>query len=359
MWPYFFILIILVCVVLFQKKSASDYEKEILEALDEGLAIVDHKRRCIFFNSKFFRLIKAHQIKKNQPFDSIATTFPQLLQECVDLLQKAQAGSEELLDAFFLKKEEYEMAISIRVKKLSNQHIAVVLHDKDPEKREFALGKEFIANASHELRTPITIIKGFIETLRDLPEVSDAMLEDIFEKILRNCKRMEEMVKNLLILTDLDHLFSLQKKPVDFLLLADNLKHNLLQLYPHAAVEILCLEKEAIAAIDKSLVELALLNLMHNAVKYSKESPKIEIEVQKKDQELMVSISDQGIGIPKENLPFIFERFYSVDKTLSRKLGGAGLGLSIVKKILDKHQGTIFVEENPYGGTIFRLHFPL
>jgi signal transduction histidine kinase len=97
---------------------------------------------------------------------------------------------------------------------------------------------------------------------------------------------------------------------------------------------------------------------LQNAVKYSNQTPQIKIAVEETLAEIKLSVIDRGIGIPKESLPHIFNRFYSVNKTASRRLGGAGLGLSIVKKIVEKHQGSIIVEDNPLGGTIFSLHFP-
>lgn len=351
---FFFILIFIEW-----RRRSSLHIKKIASFLEEAVAIIDSSKKVYYCNKKFFKILRMKEVETPFKGELLSSSSPHLMSEIIQITEKAFASLEEVQETFFLKKEEEELAISIKAIKLSRNKLALILHDKDQEKREFTLGKEFIANASHELRTPITIIKGFVETLQDLPEVSDAMLADIFEKILRNCSRMEEIVKNLLILTDLDHLFKLRKEKVDLLLVADNLKHHLLQLYPKALIEIRAEEKEMIAFVDRPLVELALINLMQNAAKYSKEKISITLEILKKEQEMIVSVIDEGIGIPKEKLPFIFDRFYSVDKTLCRKLGGAGLGLSIVKKILDKHQGLISVEENQPAGTIFRLHFPL
>ena len=101
-----------------------------------------------------------------------------------------------------------------------------------------------------------------------------------------------------------------------------------------------------------------MMNLLQNAVKYSPSPAFIEIRLEDDEEGYKVSISDRGCGIPEESLPHFFNRFYSVNKTVSRKLGGAGLGLSIVKNIIEKHQGQIFVKANPIGGTIFTLALP-
>ena len=130
------------------------------------------------------------------------------------------------------------------------------------------------------------------------------------------------------------------------------------EIYPNAEIEILGEDKEINLYADISLVELAISNLLQNAVKYSNQTPQIKIAVEQTQAEIKLCVIDRGIGIPKESLPHIFNRFYSLNKTASRRLGGAGLGLSIVKKIVEKHQGSIIVEDNPLGGTIFSLHFP-
>ena len=351
-------LLIIVCVLFLLKMNQKPTLSQHFDFLDEGLAYIDENYELISFNSKFFKILRAEIPSARIVLNELNSFHEGMIKECVALIDKAKKQTEPAQETFFFKKDEVSFAIGMKATRICSAQVLLILQDKDQEKREFSLGKEFIANASHELRTPITIIKGFIETLRDLPEVSDAMLEDIFEKILRNCARMEEMVKNLLILTDLDHLFAIQRKEIDLLSLIDNLKHNLLQLYPHVAIEVRSSEKELSAKIDLSLIELAIMNVLQNAVKYSKEDPKIILELLKQEGEIIVSVIDSGIGIPKEKLPYIFERFYSVDKARCRKLGGAGLGLSIVKKIVEKHEGTISVENNPQGGTIFRLHFP-
>ncbi|CAB5155898.1 hypothetical protein D3OALGA1CA_5547 [Olavius algarvensis associated proteobacterium Delta 3] len=111
-------------------------------------------------------------------------------------------------------------------------------------------------------------------------------------------------------------------------------------------------------AIDPSLVEQAIVNLLDNAIKYSDNAGRIEIDVNSGDSELVISVKDNGIGISNDHLPRLFERFYRVDQARSRALGGTGLGLSIVKHILQAHGGRVSVESLPGIGSTFRIHLP-
>jgi signal transduction histidine kinase len=231
--------------------------------------------------------------------------------------------------------------------------------EKREEAKAIELGKEFIANASHELRTPVTIIKGFAEMLRDIPEMSQEMFDSILEKILRNCERMESLVKNLLALADLDNLGEIKKEPCNLPLLVENCSYQIISLFPEAYIETLQSEEEIIVQGSSDLLELAIMNFLHNSVKYSQGPPRITVTIAKREDDVLLSVEDQGMGIAKENLPHIFDRFYTVNKSHSRKLGGAGLGLSMVKIIVEKHGAKIQVESELGKGTKFTVLFPL
>ncbi|MBS0585807.1 MAG: ATP-binding protein [Verrucomicrobia bacterium] len=220
------------------------------------------------------------------------------------------------------------------------------------------MGKEFIANASHELKTPITIIRGFAETLKDLPEVSDVMFDSILEKIIRNCERMENLVASLLILTDLENNRADVHVACDLVPLLENICTNLLNLHPEAHFEALHNEDHIIVHGNSHLLELAFSNVLRNALKYSPNKQHITIKLERSIETTLISIKDCGMGMKKDDLDHIFERFYTVDKAHSRKLGGAGLGLSIVKMIMDQHQVKTTVTSELGKGTAFSFSFP-
>lgn len=328
--------------------------------LEEGVLVLNTAYEGVECNRAFCRILGCtFSDLLNKDFRSLKEGVNQeIVEKCQALLRQIGSHSEELRASIRYQQGSESYALDIVAASLNSCEYVLVLKDTSQDYQTFKMGKEFIANASHELRTPITIIKGFIETLQDLPEVSDVMLEDIFEKILRSCSRMDEIVKNLLILTDLDHCFKPNIQAVDLIALLDNCRHALLESYPSAQVEVIYPHQIDQQEVDSSLLELAIMNLLRNAVKYSPAPAQIEIRLAKVEGECCISILDHGYGIPEEHKPYIFDRFYSVNKTLSRRLGGAGLGLSIVKNIVEKHQGSITVEGNPKGGTMFTLRLP-
>ena len=182
-------------------------------------------------------------------------------------------------------------------------------------------GKDVVANASHELRIPVTIIKGFAETLQDFPELPRDSVADIVGKIVRNCQRMDTLVKNLMTLADLENLPELCFQKCDLVMLAEACRQTILAVHKTAQIAIEKSNESIPVAADPDILELAILNLLDNAVKYSNPPAKITIKLEQEAEQGCISISDQGIGIPSVDLRHIFERFYAVDKARSRRLG--------------------------------------
>ena len=334
--------------------------KPFLKSLDEGVLLVDHSYRMILCNRSLFKMlgIRPSELKKNSIFEMEVSSRKEVLEKSKQLFENCSLSHPEQRETVTYKRGSQTLTTDITVVMINEKESLLILRDISKGGVMINLGKDFIANVSHELRTPITIIKGFVETLKEMPEISEDMLEDIFDKILRSCMRMDGIVKNLLILTDLDHLSVANMKRFDLLALIDNCRHTLLEVYPKANISIVCSKKEMIAKADPDLLELAVINLLQNAVKYSPIPAKISINLDIELDECIIEIVDNGYGIPKQTLPNIFDRFYSVDKKMSRKLGGAGLGLAIVKTIIEKHKGEISVSDNPEGGTIFSVRIP-
>lgn len=273
-------------------------------------------------------------------------------------------GHEKLLEHVKKRKtsqttimSQGKSAFHLRLNTLDMRRILATFVDDHEHYQKEQLGKDFVANASHELRTPITIIKGFAETIHDLPKISEVMLQDFTEKIVRNCERMEHLVKNLLTLADLDYLPKAKMQECDLVGLVDSCSQTLLTLYPDIQIESLQNQEVTVIDGDPDLLELAVMNLLENAVKYSKEKPYITITVEDCFDSATLKVTDRGVGIPAEDLERIFERFYTINKAHSRQLGGAGLGLSIVKTIVAKHDAEIGVDSVLGKGTTFTLKF--
>lgn len=331
-------------------------KRAILESLEEGVIAVDRMGVLSYINHKAQKFLSPG--KDLLPGDSLFSKnshhgFP-LLTQSIALLKDSLEQDNETKDEWHQEGHWFDL---LATPIIEGSGAILVIKDVTSQRKMVEMGKGFIANASHELRTPITIIKGFAETLNEVPEISSAMLEDIIEKILRNCQRMELLIKNLLLLADLDYTSNIQPCECDLIAFIEQIIHNILSVHPNVRIETLCNVDQFLTEVDVGLLEIAIMNLLQNGIKYSTPPAHLTIKLEVKEPGFEISISDHGVGIPQSDLPHIFDRFYTVNKAHSRKLGGAGLGLSIVKLIIQKHHGKISVQSEVNKGTTFTLHF--
>ncbi len=221
--------------------------------------------------------------------------------------------------------------------------------------------KDFVANVSHELRTPLTSIGGFIETLQE-GEVSEEEQKKFYQIISRQTHRLTAIVNDLLMLSKIEK--KQEDKSITFTQtpLAPVLNSAIEVLKPKAKkseIEIQLHCDESIQLLmEPQLLEQAIVNLVDNAIKYSESHSQIKVTVTSQENSIRIDVSDEGVGIPEEHLPRIFERFYRVDKARSRKVGGTGLGLSIVKHIAILHKGTASIRSKINEGTTITLVLP-
>jgi len=238
----------------------------------------------------------------------------------------------------------------------------IVLNDVTRLLRLEKIRREFVANVSHEIKTPITAIKGFVETLRDGAVENHEDAERFLEIIGRHVDRLEAIIENLLSLSRIEQEAGREKVVLDEGRLKDVLE-TAIQVCEAGAmtkkieVELSCAE-EIVANLDPQLLEQAVVNLIDNAIKYSNDGGTVRVEALQRENEIIISVHDQGCGIEKEHLPRLFERFYRADKARSRQLGGTGLGLAIVKHIAQAHGGHVAVESIPGKGSTFSIHLP-
>ncbi|MBN2510703.1 MAG: ATP-binding protein [Spirochaetales bacterium] len=242
-----------------------------------------------------------------------------------------------------------------------SKKIVIVLHDITRIRETDTIRKDFVANVSHELKTPITSIKGFVETLLEGNVENEDTARHFLSIIQKQSEQLNAIIDDLLSLSRLE-------------------KHNgtgvnveTVQIQPIIASAVqVCMEKSRKKNIDIQyvcdegliwrlnpvLIEQAMVNLIDNAVKYSQEQTRINVQACRYNGQLQLSVKDQGRGIPEKDLPRIFERFYRVDKARSREMGGTGLGLSIVKHIVLSHNGVIDVSSTEGSGSLFTITLP-
>lgn len=237
----------------------------------------------------------------------------------------------------------------------------VVLQDVTEQERLDKMRKEFVANVSHELRTPLTTIKSYTETLLDGAVENREYTVNFLNVINSESERMTRLVKDLLELSKMDfEKAHWSMKPVS---IYDITKECVFRMDISAKQknhELIFQSEDGIPEIngDKDRVEQVIVNIISNAIKYTPDNGKITVKLAKDAGSVILRISDTGLGIPKEDLPRLFERFYRVDKARSRMLGGTGLGLAIAKQIVEAHGGTIRIESEYGKGTEVIITFP-
>jgi len=331
-------------------------EKEaILESLIEGVVAVDMDMVVTYANQMALKFLKADKgFLLGKPFYVVRQD------RCNRLLEQCQKEGIPLTDNIVVQSEGKKVFFDVVAAPTKGNNGAIlVLQDKSAHYKLLEMRKDFIANASHELKTPITIIRGFAETLHDNPNLPKSTLVDVTAKILKSCQRMAALIKDLLILSDVENLPSSHQTDCDLKKLFGICRTMLLDVFPDADVRIEAPEEDVHLMADPSLLELAFMNLLENAAKYSNRPAHIRITLAKNEGSIQIEISDQGIGIPKEDQDLVFERFYTVDKAHSQKLGGSGLGLSIVKTIVEKHGGSISLVSELGKGSTFTMTFPI
>ena len=223
--------------------------------------------------------------------------------------------------------------------------------------------REFIANVSHELRTPLTSVKGATETIIEDPDMPESIKQRFLGIVINESDRMTRIVQDLLVLSRLDNR-RMTWRPVKFdLYAATEGMCSALSSEAKAHGHSLTLDPDESAPMpifaDKERIEQVVTNIIGNAIKYTPDGGRIAVKVlDKKSEGYEISVADSGVGIPKEDLEHIFERFYRVDKSRSTDAGGTGLGLSIAKDIIDAHGGEIRIESEYGKGTTVIINLP-
>lgn len=242
----------------------------------------------------------------------------------------------------------------------------IVLNDVTEMKRLEHVRRDFVANVSHELKTPIASIKGFVETLLDGAMDDPADTSRFLGIVARQADRLAAIVDDLLALSRIEQSEGAGNLPVETVPVASILTAVTLDCGPRAADRSIRLEVDCpanlAATLNAALVEQAVINLVDNALKYSESGKTVWLSAAASEppgpRELVLRVRDEGCGIEPIHLPRLFERFYRVDKARSRNLGGTGLGLSIVKHIVQAHMGAVSVDSEPGVGTTFTIRLP-
>jgi two-component system, OmpR family, phosphate regulon sensor histidine kinase PhoR len=236
--------------------------------------------------------------------------------------------------------------------------VLLVFHDITELKKLEQMRKDFVANVSHELKTPVTSIKGFSETLLDGAMNDKEALKVFLRIILKESDRLQSLIQDLLELSKIEQQgFKLNIQEFDLMLILREIKTMLGQKAEEKNIKLCLIEENEKAIIQGDLQRLkqVFINLIGNAISYTPVDGNVTVTVEEVSKKILVKVSDTGIGIEKEEIPRIFERFYRIDRDRSRNSGGTGLGLAIVKHLIEAHHGTIEVTSEVGHGSEFTI----
>ncbi|MDR0568309.1 MAG: PAS domain-containing sensor histidine kinase [Spirochaetaceae bacterium] len=330
----------------------------ILNALSEGVLIVDEQLIVQSVNRKAGQLFGVGEAG-GKGFSLLEGTHSTELESLARRSLAENRPAEQEVRLYTAGEQRY---FQVSVTPLPQREgLGIVLTEFTRLHKLEQVRKDFAANVSHELRTPIQLIKGFAETLLDAPPDDPEQLRHYIGIILKNAQTMEHLTADMLSLVTLE-------EGEDFSgAMLETSVYPLLQdaaasVEPAArrkniAISVNC-PAELKAVLYGPLIVQGVINLLDNAVKYSPPESEVQLTAEAQNGELTISVRDRGIGISAKHLPRIFERFYRADKSRSRSLGGAGLGLAIVRHIAAVHKGTATAESHAGEGSVFKIRIP-
>jgi len=324
--------------------------KSIIDSLREGLVVVNRRGEIIYSNESLKAILKTDSALEGRLY------WEALRQsQFIELMERARSGKIGPLEEVEIEGRTF-LCSAAPID--HEEEIVLVLHDITTMKEIEKIKRDLVLSVSHELRTPLTSIKGFAETLEE--EVDEGARHYV-EIIKRNTDRLINIVSDLLLLSRLEGKGTgLELEEVDLRRLAE----QTIRLFEHQAKEkslelkLDCPDDMEPARLDPFKIEQMLINLLDNAIKYT-DGGEVGLLIRRNSRNITIEVRDTGIGMAKEKLSRIFERFYVIDKSRSRKTGGTGLGLSIVKHIVLLHGGEISVESAEGAGSRFIVRLPV
>ncbi|WHZ03148.1 cell wall metabolism sensor histidine kinase WalK [Neobacillus sp. YX16] len=330
----------------------------VLSYMTDGVIATDRKGRVILINEPAAEMLNvSRETVLSQPIVSLlglsdTNTFEDLLEE-----------KDSLILDYSTKKEPYILRANFSVIQKETGFVnglIAVLHDITDQEKIDAERREFVANVSHELRTPLTTMRSYLEALADGAWKDEEIAPNFLEVTRTETERMIRLVNDLLQLSKLDSTdYRLSKEWVNFVDFFDRIIDRFeMSKEQNVSFQRLLPTHAIFVEIDEDKMTQVLYNIISNALKYSPEGGQVTFSIKEEEEKIVVSVSDEGVGIPKENIAKIFDRFYRVDKARTRKLGGTGLGLAIAKEMVNVHGGMIWAVSDEGKGTEISFSLP-
>ncbi|RKD22205.1 PAS/PAC sensor signal transduction histidine kinase [Caminicella sporogenes DSM 14501] len=333
----------------------------ILNYMADGLIAVNTDGKIIHANPSAMRMLNFfdEDILKENYDDLIGRFNRNLTLEHIMQNNNEWIGSEIISIKDSIYKVNYA---PYKNEKNEKGGLVLVIQDITEQEKLENMRKEFVANVSHELKTPLTSIKSYTETLLNGALENKEIAKNFLSVVYSEADRMTRLVRDLLQLSNFDSkkvFFNKTKNDLVKLINNSIMKLDMTVKNKKQRLEFITKYDSLEGYFDYDRIEQVILNIISNAIKYTEERGKVEVFLEKEDNTAIIRVKDTGIGIPKEDLSRIFERFYRVDKARSRELGGTGLGLSIAKEIIEAHNGLIKIDSEVGKGTEVTIHLPL
>jgi two-component system phosphate regulon sensor histidine kinase PhoR len=327
----------------------------IMASITAGIVVFDRQALVVFTNHFMGQLLGTHgEFIGRAPLELIRHAA---LETAVrDALRRGEASAFDLTTG--TGRDLLAKAAPVRGLSGDVEMVVVVFHDLTEIRRTEKMRKDFIANVSHEFKTPLTSIRGYAETLLNAPPKEPELSRDFLEAIERNAALLQALVEDLLILARLESEAPVHKTPLNIHALIEEQVDSRDQLINDKNIEVMVQCPDIDILVDRSRLARTISNLLDNAIHYNKPGGQIRISGKQEARGFTLDIADTGIGIRQEDQARIFERFYRVEKSRSRESGGTGLGLAIAKHAIESQGGTISVASKLGAGSTFTIFLP-
>ena len=334
----------------------------ILSYMTDGVLATNRRGQIITINDMATKQlgVKRDEVQNMSILDLLSISDEYDLRDLITNVPELTIDSQDENDEYLSLRVRFAL---VRRESGFISGLVAVLHDTTEQDKEERERRLFVSNVSHELRTPLTSVKSYLEAL-DEGALSEPVAPDFVKVSLNETNRMMRMVTDLLSLSRIDNETShLEVELTNFTAFItfilnrfdkiknqdETKKYEIIRDYPITPIWV---------EIDTDKLTQVIDNIMNNAIKYSPDGGTITVSIKTTDEQLILSIADEGLGIPKQDLPKIFDRFYRVDKARSRAQGGTGLGLAIAKEIIKQHQGFIWAKSEYGVGSTFTIVLP-
>jgi two-component system phosphate regulon sensor histidine kinase PhoR len=337
-------------------RGERDQLKAILASMAEGVLVVGADGRALLANPAFFKLFDlSGEVAGKTVLELLRQ--PELARIVDDTLRlgEPQNGQIELQAP-----ERRTLLLASAALAGGDRGAVVVTRDTTELTRVADMRRDFVGNVSHELKTPLAAIRGFAETLRDGALDEPPVARRFTDRILEQCRRLQALLDDLLTLSRLETVALREREPVALDALVRHAADTLAPLAREKGVQVEVAATGNPAVLGEAdAIERLVLNLLENAIKYNRPDGQVAVHLSATGDDVLLEVTDTGIGIPPDALPRIFERFYRVDKGRAREEGGTGLGLAIVKHVAQAHGGQVEVDSRLGRGTTFRVRLPV